>query len=185
MAFGIVNTINAAKTDLSNVDSSVFANKIASAGGGTPIVTATSTDGVAYTATIYGMAELTVGKPFIIIPNVMSTVTTPTLNVNGLGAKSILQGLSTSTGSTVEGSSATWLSANKPIEIMWDGAVFRANITRPAAGDLNGILPVSNGGTGYRTIADSVYATPRYRASALVSTETVPTTNGVINWMYE
>lgn len=48
-----------------------------------------------------------------------------------------------------------------------------------------GTLSVSRGGTGYSTIEDTTYTIPRYRASALVSTETSPTTNGVINWVYE
>ena len=46
-------------------------------------------------------------------------------------------------------------------------------------------LDVAKGGTGYNTIADTTYTTARYRASALVATETDPTVNGVINWMYE
>lgn len=47
------------------------------------------------------------------------------------------------------------------------------------------ILDIENGGTGQASIEDTTYTTPRYRASALVSTETNPTTNGVINWTYE
>lgn len=46
-------------------------------------------------------------------------------------------------------------------------------------------LDVAKGGTGYNTIADTTYTTARYRASALAATETDPTVNGVINWMYE
>lgn len=51
--------------------------------------------------------------------------------------------------------------------------------------DLEGTLPTEKGGTGYSTIEDTTYSTARYRASALVSEETTPTTNGVINWIYE
>ena len=44
---------------------------------------------------------------------------------------------------------------------------------------------VEHGGTGYDSIVDTEYTTARYRASALVSTETTPDGNGIINWMYE
>ena len=46
-------------------------------------------------------------------------------------------------------------------------------------------IPVKEGGTGQTSITDTTYTTARYRASALVSSETSPTTNGVINWVYE
>ena len=47
------------------------------------------------------------------------------------------------------------------------------------------IIDVAHGGTGRSTIADTEYTTAKYRASALVTTETVPTDNGVICWVYE
>lgn len=49
----------------------------------------------------------------------------------------------------------------------------------------DGILDVAYGGTGYDSIVDTEYTTPRYRASTLVSAETIPSDNGVINWLYE
>lgn len=49
----------------------------------------------------------------------------------------------------------------------------------------SGTLSIARGGTGYTAIADTTYTTARYRASALVSSTTNPTTNGVINWIYE
>lgn len=48
-----------------------------------------------------------------------------------------------------------------------------------------GVLPVESGGTGYSSITDTKYTIPRYRASSLHSSETTPTTNGVICWTYE
>ena len=48
-----------------------------------------------------------------------------------------------------------------------------------------GTIGVAYGGTGYTSIEDTTYTTARYRASALYSSETTPTTNGVINWTYE
>lgn len=47
------------------------------------------------------------------------------------------------------------------------------------------IIDVAHGGTGRSTIADTEYRTAKYRASSLVSTETNPTENGVICWVYE
>lgn len=49
----------------------------------------------------------------------------------------------------------------------------------------NGVLAVGKGGTGVNSHVDNTYTTPRYRASALVSAETNPSNNGVINWTYE
>ena len=53
-------------------------------------VAATSSDGVSYTATVPGLTELYAGLTLTIIPDKASTVITPTLNVNGLGAKIII-----------------------------------------------------------------------------------------------
>lgn len=47
-----------------------------------------------------------------------------------------------------------------------------------------GIMGVNYGGTGYNSIADTVYTTERYRASSLLPNETTPTINGVIHWVY-
>ena len=47
------------------------------------------------------------------------------------------------------------------------------------------ILSVSTGGTGYSSITDTTYTTIRYRASSLHSSETNPTVNGSIAWVYE
>lgn len=54
------------------------------------------------------------------------------------------------------------------------------------AGDISGgTLGITRGGTGVTSHTDTTYTTARYRASALVSADTDPTTNGVINWTYE
>ena len=47
------------------------------------------------------------------------------------------------------------------------------------------IIDIAHGGTGRSTIADTEYTTAKYRASALVTTETDPIDNGVIYWTYE
>ena len=120
------------------------------------------------------------------IPHTVSTTTSPTLNVNNLGAKNIKRGLSTISTSNSIGNSSNWLSVGRPLLMVYDGLLWKVvNMTKPDAADLNGTLPVVNGGTGYNTFADSTYTTARYRASALYSTETAPTVNGVINWTYE
>lgn len=46
-------------------------------------------------------------------------------------------------------------------------------------------LPIECGGTGCNSLNDTIYTTPRYRASMLVSTETTSYDNGVISWVYE
>ena len=52
--------------------------------------------------------------------------------------------------------------------------------------DINsGTLPIARGGTGVTSHTDTTYTAARYRASALVSADTNPTVNGVINWTYK
>ena len=114
--------------------------------GGIPIVT-TSGTGTAYTATIDGMT-LTAGASFMMIPHTVSTTTAPTLNVNGLGAKNIRRRLSSATTSTTQGYNASWLSANKPIRVEYDGTFWIADLPKPSAADLSGTLAVTQGGTG-------------------------------------
>lgn len=54
-----------------------------------------------------------------------------------------------------------------------------------AANITSGTLAIARGGTGQTSITDTTYTTARYRASALVSSDTTPSTNGVINWTYK
>ena len=73
------------------------------------------------------------------------------------------------------------------IEVFNDHASNKADLEHTHNTDhiTSGILNVDRGGTGYDSIVDTTYTTARYRASALRSTETTPTDNGVINWVYE
>lgn len=64
-------------------------------------------------------------------------------------------------------------------------AVKEAYDLAAAAVSSSDIIDVAHGGTGRSTIADTEYTVAKYRASALVSTETNPTDNGVVYWMYE
>lgn len=175
-------TYNEATKDTAGLLSA--ANKIQLDYGGAPIVTTAGT-GAAYTATVNGMTELTQGMSFVMIPHTISTSTAPTLNVNGLGAKTIRRRVSNATNTTAAGYNVSWLSANKPIRVEYDGTFWIADLPKPSAADMSGTLTVKNGGTGYASIVDTTYTTARYRASALVDTETNPSDNGVINWTYE
>lgn len=130
-----------AKNDLSNVDNTVLAEKVAEAGvtGGTPIVAATSTDGVTYTATVDNITALETGLEITIIPDKLSTSTTPTLNVNNLGAKGLRARTGYNTAAAVAGALAGWLSANKPITVKYDGTYWIVtDIQRTSAATIYG-----------------------------------------------
>jgi hypothetical protein len=125
----------------------------------TQTVTATSDDGIAYTATISGIETLTVGANFIMIPGTVSKSTTPTLNVNGLGAKPVRRRLSSLPTSLQSGYNASWLTANKPFRMFYDGTAWIVeDQTKPAAADLSGTVPKANADADGNVIADT-YAT--------------------------
>lgn len=131
--FSLIKTGLAGKADTDHVH-----NAITTAG-----------TGAAYTVTVPGVTALTAGLSFIINPHTASTATAPTLNLNGLGAKAIRRRLSLGTSTTVAGSSASWLSANKPVHVTYDGTYWIAdNIPKTAATDIYGAVPISGGGTG-------------------------------------
>lgn len=113
----------------------------------TQIVT-TSGTGSAYIATVPHIKALTAGVEFTMIPNVVSTTVSPTLNVNSLGAKQIRQRLSNGTVSTTTGATDNWLASGKPVEVMYDGQFWVADLVRPNMTSAYGTLPVANGGTG-------------------------------------
>lgn len=76
-----------------------------------PIVNAYSDDGIAYTATIEGLTSLTPGMRITIIPQIASASTSPTLNINGLGAYQIVMTVRPSTFSYWE----SWLGKAKAL----------------------------------------------------------------------
>lgn len=178
-----------ADADLSNVTDATFKERAESAGiggGGIPIVTANSTNGTSYTATVDGLTSLAVGTRITIIPERNSASTSPTLNVNGLGAKSIAMLVVYNSYATSAGATTNWLVADTPITLMYNGDCWiTVDMPRTSAQYLYGTVPVANGGTGQTSITDTTYTTARYRASSLHSSETNPTTNGVICWTYE
>lgn len=114
--------------------------------GGEKVVAATSTDGVSYTANVKSVEELSVGMKITIIPDKESASTTPTLNVNSLGAKAIRRRLSSNTAITVPSSDADWMAANKPITLQYNGTYWVADLTRTNANDIYGTIPFEKGG---------------------------------------
>ena len=129
--------------------------KLATMNDVNPIVT-TSGSGAAYVATVPGITSLTAGVKFTMIPHTVSTSTAPKLNVNGLGEKSIRRRVSNSTVTTVAGSVAGWIGANKPVEVMYDGTYWVVDFIRPNATDIYGTLPIASGGTGATTAASAL-----------------------------
>ena len=159
------NLIKPALTDVaditafnSNWDTIDTNLKKASESGGTPTVTATSSDGVTYTATASNITELTNGLTITIIPNMASASTSITLNVNGLGAKSIVIPLSTNTGASVAPKDTTFIVANRPLTLQYDslystyGGWRTLGKQKTSASDLYGVTPVPSGGTGKESV---------------------------------
>lgn len=116
----------------------------------------TAGTGAEYTAEVTGMTELKVGLSFNMVPHVASTTTTPTLNVNGLGAKVIRRRLSGSMTATTIGGTENWIAAGKPVYMTYDGTFWIADVAQPNSADLYGILPVAKGGTGASTPAQAL-----------------------------
>ena len=128
---------------------------LAEAGNGKNIVVnAISTDGASYTATVEDLEELYNGLAITIIPNITSTTTAPTLNVNGLGAKPIRLSLSQNNSLTCQPENGNYYAENRPLQLMFDAnwlstGMWRVcNKQRPSAVDLYGETPVTKGGTG-------------------------------------
>ena len=101
-------------------------------------VSATSSDGVTYSATVSGITELTAGVSFVMIPNKISTSRAPTLNVNGLGAKSLRVKVSGYTGTTTAALTTNWLAPNKPIRVTYDGLWWVCDMALPSASSMYG-----------------------------------------------
>lgn len=118
------------------------------------VVTAGS--GSAYTATVKAISGLAVGANFVMVPNVTSTTTTPTLNVNGFGAKTIKVRTSDSIANPMPLPSASFLSSAQPVHVVYDGQNWVVdNIVQPKANGLIGTVPIEHGGTGGTTVAQA------------------------------
>lgn len=149
-----------ASADLANVSNSAFAQKMREAEV-EAIYTAESTDGIAYTVNVPGVTELKHGMRITISPSRNSASTTPTLNVNGLGAHGMRLPLSFNNVASSMPKLATYYSAGKPMTLWYDESyahgqwkVFGKN--RTSAQDLYGTVPVESGGTGATTAEDAL-----------------------------
>ena len=101
---------------------------------------ATSGTGSEYTATVEGITILERGTSFVMVPHIDSTSTTPTLNVNGLGAKLLRRRISGNTASTTSGSTTNWIAVNRPVMVYYDGNYWIVDFDRPNVNDLYGTL---------------------------------------------
>lgn len=117
-----------------------------------------TTDGTgnAYTAKVKGIPSLAIGASFTMVPHVPSTSKSPTLNINGLGAKVIKQRLSSNPATLIAGDIESWLVANKPVKVVYDGEYWVADITKPDSSNLHGTTPISSGGTGATNKIDAL-----------------------------
>ena len=111
-------------------------------------VTASSTNGIDYTATVNGIDSLYAGASFIMLPNRASASQSVTLNVNNLGAKDLRRRVSSGLSNIASGYINDWLAANKPVRVMYDGLYWIVDIIQPHASDLMGSVPIEKGGTG-------------------------------------
>ena len=156
--------IGAAERDLSNVGDDTFKSKAQTAGAmGAIIVNGISTDGVAYNATVDGF-EFEVGKIISFIPNMTTTSKQTTLNINGTGAIRLHQSLSSQTSPMVSANNVNWLSAERPVLLMYHettnqvGTVTKAwktVATRTTDEDIYGTIGIEKGGTGATTAEEA------------------------------
>ena len=155
----------------------------------------TGGDGTAYTATVPGITTLTTGASFIMIPHVVSTTTSPTLDVNGLGAKNIKRRLTSIATSSQSGYTASWLGAGLPFRVVYDGAQWIVEgHDKPVGADLYGAALKATADEDGNVITDT-YATkvelesylPKTTITFQSSSATVPTSlaDGTILFIYE
>lgn len=109
----------------------------------------------AYTGTIEGITELKKGLILIMIPHTTSTSRhSITLNINGLGAKSVYRRATDR--SLGYGITNDWIAAGSPIVLLYGGTYWEAvSLPKPLATDLEGSVPISLGGHGGTTAAEA------------------------------
>lgn len=142
--------------------------------------TASSTDGIAYSATVPGITALTAGASFIMIPNKASTSKAPTLNVNRLGAKPIRRRLSSLTTSLQQGYNTNWIALNKPFTVVYDGTAWVVEgLTKTDGADVYGAVAQAMADANGNNIAET-YATIVMLQSLLPKVTTITLTS---NWV--
>ena len=121
-------------------------------GAHTRTVLASSSDGVAYTATVDGIKELREGMLIKMVPQRNSASQTPTLNINGLGAVPIRRPGSANSTATYNGLESDWLRADLSVLLLYRGGNWVCeSMTKVRGDDLFGHVPISSGGTGATT----------------------------------
>lgn len=141
-------------------------------------VAATSSDGVAYIATVPGIDALTAGYSFIMVPNTISTSISTTLNVNNLGAKALRVRVSGYSGTTSSPLTSNWLAPNKPVRVTYDGMWWVAEVVLPSAQQLYGNVKaeeVTYANTNSGLSADQVQAAIDELASGALRTRVMTT----------
>lgn len=104
-----------------------------------PITTAGT--GAAYTATVGHILSLRPGASFVMKPHATATTTSPTLNVNSLGAKTIKRRLSNGTATTAALHANSNIYLNKPVRVTYDGTYWiLEDLVKPVAADLYGTI---------------------------------------------
>lgn len=151
----------------------ILRNSKADLDAGVYTVTASSTDGIAYSATVPGITALTAGASFIMVPNIKSDSTAPTLNVNGLGAKTLRRRLSSIATTTVSGYAKSWIAVNKPFSVMYDGTYWIVEgMEQPVGADMYGAVPKATADADGNVFADT-YATIAKLQSMLPKVTTI------------
>lgn len=164
------------------------------AGGGVPIVPATSTDGINYEATVENVDKLYTGLEITIIPNMTSTSTAVMLNVNGLGACRVRLPLSSGTSPTTTPKYDDFYAKDKPVKLIYDSSSLNGiwrivDKNRPNALDLYGTTPIESGGTGADNAAEAranLGAAPAYTYSTTdLTAGSSSLTTGKLYMVYE
>lgn len=139
-----------------------------------------SDDGENYTCTVPWITELTKGACFIGIPKKTSTSSSVRLIVNDLVQKPLVITRSDSTGTFTYPSKDDWLRLNRPVRIMYIGSTWIVEgCARPIGEDVLG-----NVNSAKYAVGTNAVDTPALRNEYFVTTETTPTYNGQIAWVY-
>lgn len=123
------------------------------------VIPVTSTDGVSYTGEVEGITKFYDGLSIRILPNIVSSTTSPTLNINNLGAVRIAMLSTLNNSEVVSPTLDSWLSAMRPVNVTLHqvrssstGAVINkywiVDWRSPSANSLYGTVPIASGGTG-------------------------------------
>lgn len=127
-----------------------------------PVVSISAINGSTYVGTVDGVTELYAGLTLVVIPSMSSTTKTPQLNINSLGYMPILvraDGISTENTTFYDNWNLEkdWLSADVPVQIMYDGSSWIADFRTVDAEHLHGAVPPANGGTGLKKVTAGSY----------------------------